>query len=203
MPGLSSRGLGICEQNGEAGGGVHRGPIAERRSRQEALSARVSRAPPPRIPAPPTARVARQPEVRAGPAVWAAVGRRQLPPPGTYARGGETPGSRANTPTAPYNSARAWRAVMTSSVALVTSEGHGGGSGTLADGSSAEEKALCPAPLSGQRGSGAGPGGRSRGGLRSRASSYPGGQVSAGTALGPSLSLAICKWAELRVTGRI
>lgn len=182
-------------------GRVHRGPIrnggaAKRRCRPG------SRAPPPpsRIPAPPTARVARQPEVRAGPAVWAAAGRQQLPPPSTYARGGETPGSRANTPTAPYNSARAWRAVMTSRVAPVTSEGHGGGSGTLADCSSAEEKALCPAPSSA---AGTGPGGRSRGGLRSRASSYPGGRVSAGTALGPSLSLAICKWAELRVTVRI
>lgn len=191
----------FVSKGGEAGGACPPGPDPERRSRQEALSARVSRAPPP-VPYPRAAHRQSSPTAR-GSGRPRSVGGSGAPatPAAQYLRTRRRDPRIARQHTyAPYNSARAWRAVMTSSVAPVTSEGHGGGSGTLADCSSAEEKALCPAPSSA---AGTGPGGRSRGGLRSRASSYPGGRVSAGTALGPSLSLAICKWAELRVTVRI
>ena len=78
---------------------------------------------------------------------------------------------------------------MTSGGAPLTSEGHGGGGGVgaLAGCGPAQEKALGGAASAREGGGGGGPGGRTRDGRPSRASSHPGGPVSAELALGPSL----------------
>lgn len=82
----------------DKGARVNRGPIAARRGRQEALSARV---PPLVIPSPairPTQPCSpAAPGSAIGPAVWAAAPRQLLSPPYLRARGGEASGSCASS----------------------------------------------------------------------------------------------------------
>lgn len=158
--------------------------------RQEALSATV---PPLSVPAPPTRRSSPAAQ-RSGLGPHSAGGSGAPAAPFRYLRARRrgpriTRRQRLSPPTVPRALARGDDVRRRA----VRSEGHGGGGGTLAGCGSAEEKALCRAASAREGGTGAGPGGRAPGGLRSRASSHPGGWVSAGSALGPSLSLGICK----------
>lgn len=169
------------------GAGVNLGPVTARRGRDEALSAAV---PPLGVPAPPTHQSSQA-------ARGSGFGTRSVDGSGTpatptrylRARRRSTRVTRRHCFPPPKLSAELARGsdVVRARRAPVTSGANGGGvAGTLA-GCGSAEKALCASTPAAQGGGsgGPGPGGRAGDGRRSRASSHPGGRVSAGSASTP------------------